>query len=239
MKHRKKYPAGCPPPSTLNPAKRLFPWLVIVTAGIFFAGPSVSSLVAELKWSDLPRHISSQDKNGNGVSDTDDIIEGGRLEAGRKPVYQSAYYVGGYPPETEGVCTDVIWRAFQHAGYDLKAMIDADIKANILAYPRTMGKPDPHIDFRRVPNQLVFFRRHALSLTKELIPGDRENLLLWQPGDIVTFRSPDHIAILSTKRNADGIPYLIHNDGPWASEDDGFPSWAARGITGHFRFPKQ
>lgn len=76
MKHRKKYPAGCPPPSTLNPAKRLFPWLVIVTAGIFFAGPSVSSLVAELKWSDLPRHISSQDKNGNGVSDTDDIIEG-------------------------------------------------------------------------------------------------------------------------------------------------------------------
>lgn len=118
-------------------------------------------------------------------------------------------------------------------------MIDADIKANILAYPRTMGKPDPHIDFRRVPNQLVFFRRHALSLTKELIPGDRENLLLWQPGDIVTFRSPDHIAILSTKRNADGIPYLIHNDGPWASEDDGFPSWAARGITGHFRFPKQ
>lgn len=116
-------------------------------------------------------------------------------------------------------------------------MIDADIKANIAAYPRTGGKADPHIGFRRAPNQLVFFKRHAQSLTTELRPGDRANLALWQPGDIVTFKGPDHIAILSTIRNSEGVPYLIHNDGPWASESDDFPFWAERGISGHFRFP--
>lgn len=202
-------------------------------AGLFF----FSETWADLKW-DIPRVISSVDANNNGISDTDDIIEGARLEARRRPIYKSAYYVGGYPPETEGVCTDVIWRAFRHAGYDLKKMIDADIKANISAYPRTNGKADPHIDFRRVPNQRAFFKRHAQSLTTQLTPGDKANLALWQPGDLVTFKEPDHIAILSTKRNLDGLPYLIHNDGPWASESDAFPYWAERGITGHFRFPK-
>ena len=34
------------------------------------------------------------------------------------------------PPDTEGVCTDVIWRAFKNAGYSLKDMVDEDIKNN-------------------------------------------------------------------------------------------------------------
>jgi len=187
----------------------------------------------------IARKVSSLDTNGNGVNDTDDIISGGRLEVLRRPVYRSAYYRGGYPPETEGVCTDVIWRAFRHAGYELKDLIDADIKADTAAYPRTNGKPDPHIDFRRVPNQKVFFQRHGLSLTTELKAGDLENLGQWQPGDIVTFKNPDHIAILSTIRNDEGLPYLIHNDGPWAREDDDFAAWHSRGLTGHYRFPKK
>lgn len=199
---------------------------------------AVNQVNSKIVWGNLPRQISKLDKNGNGVSDTDDIIEGARQEARRKPVYKSAYYVGGYPPETEGVCTDVVWRALKHAGYDLKAMIDADIRAHTSSYPRTGGKPDRHIDFRRVPNQRVFFQRHGLSLTTELKPGNYDNLVQWQPGDIVTFKGPDHIAIISTKRNALGIPYLIHNDGPRASENDAFPFWAERGITGHYRFPK-
>ena len=187
----------------------------------------------------IPRVISKTDKNKNGASDTDDLIEGGRSEAKRAPIYRSAYYKGGYPPASEGVCTDVIWRAFKYAGYDLKAMVDADIKANPGAYPRVGGKPDPNIDFRRVPNLRSFFKRHGQSLTMTIIPNDRANLVLWQPGDIVTFKDPDHVAILSAKRNSEGIPWLLHNDGPWASEGDDFMAWAARGITGHYRYPAQ
>ena len=187
---------------------------------------------------DFPRIRSKRDANKNSLSDTDDFILGAREEAQRRPFYRSAYYKGGYPPDHEGVCTDVIWRAFRHAGYDLKSMVDADIRANRSAYPRA-AKPDPNIDFRRVPNLKTFFARHGLTLPTRIIPGDRDNLAGWQPGDIVTFTNPDHIAILSDKRNAEGIPLLLHNDGPVASEADSFMFWYGRGITGHYRFPHE
>ncbi|UQZ91218.1 DUF1287 domain-containing protein [Deltaproteobacteria bacterium Smac51] len=187
----------------------------------------------------LPRIVSAADENQNGLSDTLDVIEGGRLEAKRRPLYRSVYYVGGYPPDEEGVCTDVIWRAFKHAGYDLKKMIDSDIRANGKSYPRVGGKPDPHIDFRRVPNQKVFFSRYGHSLTTDIIPGDPASLAQWQPGDLVTFTGPDHIAILSDKRNREGVPLLLHNQGPFASEGDDFMYWYGRGVTGHYRFPKK
>ena len=188
----------------------------------------------------IPRVVSALDTNGNGINDTDDLIAGARLVVKAKPLYRSVYYKGGgYPPEDEGVCTDLIWRAFKHAGYDLKALMDADIRSHVLLYPRVDGQPDPDIDFRRVPNQMVFFRRQGQSLTRELIPGDAANLAQWQPGDIVTFNDPDHVAILSTRRNARGVPYLIHHSQPYPREADDFESRLPRGITGHYRFPKE
>lgn len=166
---------------------------------------------------------------------TEKLIKGAREEADRHPIYRSAYYSGGFPPAYEGVCTDLIWRAFKDAGVDLKALIDADIRRNKSAYPRVKGKPDPNIDFRRVPNQTVFFRRHAKILGTTMTPGDKAVTDTWQPGDIVVFANPDHIAILSDKRNASGVPYLLHNQGPFATEGDDFMAWYACGIVAHFR----
>ena len=194
------------------------------------------SALAFKDW-DIPRVVSSSDKNNNGAADTDDLIAGGRAEAARSPVYHSGYYQGGYPPDYEGVCTDVIWRAFRDAGYDLKSMVDKDIRANPRAYPR-VGKADSNIDFRRVPNLNAFFARQAQKLGTRIIPGDAGNLALWQGGDIVVFKNPDHIAILSDRRNDEGIPLLLHNDGPFASEEDDFMNWYERGIVAHYRFPK-
>ncbi|MBC2722538.1 MAG: DUF1287 domain-containing protein [Desulfosporosinus sp.] len=165
------------------------------------------------------------------------MVAGAKAEVKRKPQYRSAYYQGGYPPESEGVCTDVVWRAFRDAGYDLKSLVDQDISANIEEYSRVEGKPDPNIDFRRVPNLIVFLRRNAQELTREIIPGDVENLTLWQAGDIVTFAPPhEHIAIISDKRRPDGVPYILHNSGPTPSESDQLQNWPSQ-ITGHFRFP--
>lgn len=188
-------------------------------------------------YGDIPVIRPAKDANGNGLNDADDLIRGAREEAGRRPLYRSAYYKGGYPPENEGVCTDVIWRAFKTAGYDLKALVDDDIRRNKSRYPRIGGKPDPNIDFRRVPNLTVFFRRHLQTLGTTIIPGDRNNLATWQGGDIVVFRNPDHIAVLSDKRNGEGIPLLLHNQGPWATEGDDFMVWYAqgKGIVAHFR----
>ncbi len=129
------------------------------------------------------------------------------MDAENKPVYDGSYHAGGYPPEDIGVCTDVVWRAFKHAGYNLKEMVDQDIQRNTELYPRVGGRPEPNIDFRRVPNLKVFFERHAISLTL-----DHTDIEEWQPGDIVTY-GDKHIGIISDRRNRDGVPYIIHNGG--------------------------
>ncbi|MGI6487855.1 MAG: DUF1287 domain-containing protein [Syntrophomonadaceae bacterium] len=171
--------------------------------------------------------ISKNDRNGNGIDDYTDIMLGARADAKNKPRYKSAYYAGGYPPENEGVCTDLVWRAFLNAGYSLKDMVNADIGANVEAYPRVDGKPDPNIDFRRVPNLKVFFERNATSLT--LDPYEIE---AWQPGDIVTYGT-SHIAIVSDKRNRHGMAYIIHNGGQPVREEDAL---TRQEISGHYRF---
>ncbi len=174
---------------------------------------------------------SNTDFDNDGIDDYTDILQGAKLEAENKPTYKSAYYQGGYPPDDEGVCTDVIWRSLKNAGYLLKDMIDEDIKNNVSLYPRVDGKPDPNIDFRRVPNLIVYFKRNHISLTTDLTEIDQ-----WQPGDIVVF-SNDHVGIISDKRNERGVPYLIHNAAQPNREEDGLEfyneNW--KEITYHFR----
>lgn len=190
---------------------------------------------------EVPKLVIDHDEDGDGTKDLEDILVGARKDAANKPAYRSAYYRGGYPPEDEGVCTDVIWRAFAEAGYNLKDLVDADIKENPSVYPRIQGRPDPNIDFRRVPNLIVFFNRHATVLTTEVSPGDVAILQEWQGGDIVVFGKPyDHIAIVSDRRRSDGVPYLIHNGGPYTKEEDTLLYWHqfVSPITHHFRWPK-
>lgn len=188
----------------------------------------------------LPRIVSGRDTNNNGRSDTDDIIEGGRREIKRRPAYRSRYVEdGGYPLSGEGVCTDLVWRAYAQAGYDLKSMIDRDISFSPESYPRAKDDPNPNIDFRRVPNQKAFFERFGRSLTTVIKPGEAENLVQWQAGDIVTFQKSNHVAIVSPRRNAQGVPYLIHNPGPRPVEaDDLWSLYKDKRLTGHYRFPK-
>lgn len=172
---------------------------------------------------------SGTDFNQNGIDDSTDILLGARKDAQNHPEYDGRYWGnGGYPPENKGVCTDVVWRAFRNAGYGLRDMVDSDIRASLASYPRVGGHPDRNIDFRRVPNLLAFFRRHAKSLTT-----DPKEIAAWQPGDIVVFGT-EHIGIISDKRNKDGIPYLIHNSGQRNREEDALCSY--RIISGHFRF---
>ncbi|MBU3114464.1 DUF1287 domain-containing protein [Clostridium lacusfryxellense] len=166
----------------------------------------------------VSENSSKVDNNKNGVADPLDIVNGAYSEVQNKTKYISNYHNGGYPPEKEGVCTDVIWRGFKTANINIKDLIDEDIKRNIRLYPRVDEKADPNIDFRRVPNQDVFFSRNALSLTTEVKARNAENLKEWQPGDIVVFnKGYEHIGIISDKRDKNGIPYVIHNTKPHAS----------------------
>lgn len=173
---------------------------------------------------------SKKDQNQNGVDDYTDILLGAKKEAVNHPTYKSAYYKGGYPPENEGVCTDVVWRAFKNAGYSLKDMIDSDIKANVNEYPAVGGKPDPNIDFRRVRNLKIYFKKICETLT-----NDPKEIEQWQPGDIVIFGN-SHIGIISDKRNKKGITYLIHNAGQPIREEDSLELWNLNTpISAHYR----
>ena len=166
-------------------------WLLMIpvlAAGytLWRFGPQRSYTAQQLGLTDLQ---SPNDADGDGVDDWTDVVLGARAYIATDPHYQSKYYAGGYPDDGLGVCTDVIWQAFQAAGYDLKALVDADIAACPEAYPH-ITTPDPNIDFRRVNTLDTFFRRHAQVLTCDLSDGQQ-----WQPGDIVVFGDRAHIRL--------------------------------------------
>ncbi|MGL4522502.1 MAG: DUF1287 domain-containing protein, partial [Bacilli bacterium] len=136
---------------------------------------------------EVPKTYAFLDQNSNGTDDRIDIVNAARKDVEKRTPYHSGYYAGGYPPDTEGVCTDIIWRGLKGIDFDLKASLDADIAKHVDQYPRSNGKPDPNIDFRRVPNQNVYFSRNHVTLSTELNRDDVASLAEWQPGDIVVW----------------------------------------------------
>lgn len=121
----------------------------------------------------------------------------------------SKVYPGGVPNDGTGVCTDVVWYAAKAAGMDLRELVDADRRADPQAYAATAPEgetPNPDIDYRRVRNLIVYFDRHAQSLTT-----DTTDVASWQPGDIVVWK--EHVAVISDRRNAQGLPYVLHHEG--------------------------
>ncbi|MHB8065974.1 MAG: DUF1287 domain-containing protein [Ruminiclostridium sp.] len=186
----------------------------------------------------IDKVVCEGDLDNDGISDMDDIIQGARLEIFNHTKYQSNYYEGGYPPQSEGVCTDVIWRALKNAGYDLKANMDKDILKNITDYSKGVVIQDSNIDFRRVKNQQVFLQKYATSLTTEVKPYNKHNLYEWQAGDIVVLCKSEHVAIISDRRRKDGVPYVLHNASTYAKEDNMLVRWSRNErIIGHYRFP--
>lgn len=154
----------------------------------------------------ITSYVSATDRDGDGVDDQSDIYQSVLAYLNTKPKYKSKYYIGGYPNDNFGVCTDVIAFGLKGAGYDLMALVDADIAAAPESYT-TVDEADANIDFRRVRNLEVYFSRHAMTLSTDL--GDIE---VWQAGDIVTFSG--HIAVISANRDKDGIPYILHLASP-------------------------
>lgn len=160
------------------------------------------------------------------------IVASARKQIGIVTKYDTGYYEGGYPPENSGACVDVIIRALLDNDYNLKNKIDEDFKN----YPERYGEEiDENINFRRVKNVKIFFDNYAESLTTEI---NKNTLSEWQAGDIVTYEKMVgglwHIAIISNRKNKNGIPLLIHNHGFGTTENDLLIDWPAK-ISGHYR----
>ena len=166
------------------------------------------------------------DADSDGIPDNDDILAAALAYIQTRPHYKSVYYSSGYPDDEHGVCTDVVAIACREAGYDLQALVAADVARRPEAYDIEI--PDPAIDFRRTPNLKVFFDAHAQRLV-----DDADEITEWRGGDIVLYEG--HIGIVSDRRNERGVPYLIHHSGPFQLryEEDKLQSYGH--IVGHYR----
>jgi uncharacterized protein YijF (DUF1287 family) len=169
------------------------------------------------------------------------LIAAGLSQIGVTLTYDGAYeriaYPGGDVPESRGVCTDVVVRAYRKGlGIDLQQLVHEDMAAHFHAYPKRWGltRPDSNIDHRRVPNLQVFFKRQGAALAVSENAGD------YAPGDLVTMLLPGHlphIAIVSNFASDDGKrPLCIHNIGAGARLGDVL---FAYDLNGHYRFHGQ
>ncbi|MDE0917176.1 MAG: DUF1287 domain-containing protein [Flavobacteriales bacterium] len=88
------------------------------------------------------------------------------------PSYQNIEYPCGDVPQEQGVCTDVIVRAFKIMGRCLQEEIH-DFRIS-------QGKStDKNIDHRRVPNLAAYFSSLHMEVQGDLEPGD---LIWWKLG---------------------------------------------------------
>ncbi len=149
--------------------------------------------------------------------------------------YNGNYFVIPYPngdvPDSIGVCTDVVIRAYRKLGYDLQKLVHEDMKNNFSVYNkrRKSDKIDSNIDHRRTPNLETFFTRQGAKLTITNNPDD------YLPGDIVFWKvAAGHVGIVvsdrvpGTKRN-----YIVHNICCGNKKEDFLFEVQ---ITGHYRW---
>ena len=78
----------------------------------------------------IETYKSKIDKDNDGIDDQTDILNNVRNYIATEPKYESKYYAGGYPDDGYGVCTDVVAFGLRDAGYDLRELVNEDIKNN-------------------------------------------------------------------------------------------------------------
>lgn len=171
-----------------------------------------------------------------GIIDAGKLVRDARSQIGVTINYDPAYRQLNYPLGDvniqTGVCTDVVIRAYRGQGVDLQVLVHEDMRRFFGKYPKNWGlkSPDKNIDHRRVPNLQTFFTRHGQSFKIS------QNVQDYQTGDIVTWKIPPnlpHIGIISERKNAHGVPLVIHNIGAGTQEDDVLHNWP---LTGHYRY---
>lgn len=196
----------------------------------YFLGTSFAPISAKTNADfGIADQISSVDRDGDGIDDQTDILQGVREYIATQPKYQSKYYASGYPDDGYGVCTDVVAYGLRNAGYDLQLLVDQDIRTHPQDY--NIQTPDQNIDFRRVRNLKVYFAHTAIPLTTDIYHIDQ-----WQGGDIVIFES--HIGVVSDHRNNRGVSYVIHYANPWQESYEQDILEHRDDIVGHYRISK-
>ena len=165
------------------------------------------------------------------------LVKAAQERTKQQVTYDGAYRAIAYPmgdvPLSQGVCTDLVVRAYRTIGIDLQQLVHEDMRANFSKYPNNWGlrSTDTNIDHRRVPNLQVYFKRRGKELK---VSQDARDYVV---GDLVTWMLPGnlpHIGIVSDQNVYNSKrPKIIHNIGSGPVEDDILFKYQ---ITGHYRY---
>ena len=124
-------------------------------------------------------------------------------------------------------------RTYRKLGVDLQKLVHEDMKSNFNLYPKTWGlsKPDTNIDYRRMPNLMVFFSKFRQEKPMT------ENAEDYLPGDIVCWRLANgmtHIGMVVNEKSSDGKRFkIVHNIGDGQVLEDVLFDYE---IIGHYGF---
>jgi uncharacterized protein YijF (DUF1287 family) len=215
-------------------------------------GTALASELPRYRLIDMDNIGIKGDADNDGINNQKDIILGAKkqLEKPAKNIFleegETNYYQGGDPPENLAISTDIIARAFLEAGFNLREMVYEDIKDNFDKYPirEIWGQTvcDPNIDYRRIQNLEIFFKRNAKASGILFNSSDNDNLNSWLPGDVIFFDMDkdgfsDNVGIISDNTTRDGTPKVIYNyiDPGYTIEKNILKE---KIITGHYRFPE-
>lgn len=168
------------------------------------------------------------------------VVRRAREEVAGKVAYDRRYVARGTgaPATDRGACTDLVIRAFGAAGIDLQTKLQLDAQRAPSAYASITNR-DGRIDHRRATNLHVYFSRNARKLPTDLAKNRDLTLRSLAAGDVVVWTygtcpecKADHVGIVSDKMGTRGLPLVIHNAGPRATEEDALDAWP---LLGHFR----
>lgn len=213
---------------------------------------ALSDLLPRYRLIDMDNIPITGDADSDGINDQKDIMQGAKDQLNnpartiRVEEGENNYFKNGNPPEDLAIPSDIIARAFLEAGFSLKDLVYEDIGNNFSEYPikEIWGRSfcDPNIDYRRIQNLEVFFKRNAKVLDIFINALDEENLISWLPGDVVFFDMDrdgfsDNVGIICDNTTRSGVPKVVYNyiDPGYTVENDILKEET---ITGHYRFPK-
>ena len=218
----------------------------------YYPPTALSGLLPKYRIIDMDNAEITSDADLDGINDQKDIMLGAKSQLAMpavnifsEGVSEPNYYSGGDPPGEFALCTDIVARAFMEAGFDLGQLVNSDIKNNFDQYPlkKLWGQkfPDANIDYRRIQNLEIFFKRNAKELEISFKYSDPDNLNMWLPGDVVFFDMDrngltDNVGIVSDFTTRKGIPKIIYNyiDPGITVENDILGKSV---VTGHYRYP--
>lgn len=183
-------------------------------------------------WYPTPEEWKSQFKEAE-LTDTTSLNMGQKVshhahyQTKQNTVYDGSWvnigYPGGDPGYQQGVCTDVVIRAYRFVDIDFQQLIHEDMKKAHDVYNKRYltKKLDNNIDHRRTQNIQTYLTRMGARIP---IP---DRVFKYQPGDIVFWDiAAGHTGIVSDIRSTDHGGFLvIHNIGGGAQYEDLLLNW--------------